>query len=64
MTRQDQRLAPAVKSLFSKPSIVRLHLFEVTKEWTTGYFVSPVGRHAIEGLGLAIDFGPCGNRRN
>ena len=32
--------------------------------WRSLYQCEPVGLHAIEGLGLAIDFGPCGSRRN
>ena len=32
--------------------------------WRALYQCEPVGRHVIEGLGLAIDFGPCGSRRN
>ena len=32
--------------------------------WYALYQCEPVGKHTIEGLGLAIDFGPCGSRRN
>ena len=32
--------------------------------WRALYRCEPVGQHVIEGLGLAIDFGPCGSRRN
>jgi len=32
--------------------------------WRALYLCEPVGRHALEPLGLAIDFGPCGRRRN
>ena len=32
--------------------------------WRSLYLCEPVGQHAIKGLGLAIDFGPCGSRRN
>ena len=32
--------------------------------WRALYRCEPIGRHAIESLGLAIDFGPCGSRRN
>jgi hypothetical protein len=32
--------------------------------WHALYQCEPVGRHPIEGLGLAIDFGPSGSRRN
>ena len=32
--------------------------------WRALYLCEPFGQHAIETLGLAIDFGPCGSRRN
>jgi hypothetical protein len=32
--------------------------------WRALYLCEPFGRHAIDGLGLVIDFGPCGRRRN
>jgi len=32
--------------------------------WRALYLCEPVGEHVIEGLGLTIDFGPCGIRRN
>lgn len=32
--------------------------------WRALYQCEPVGRHVIESLGLTIDFGPCGSRRN
>ena len=32
--------------------------------WYALYRCAPVGQHVIKGLGLAIDFGPCGMRRN
>jgi hypothetical protein len=32
--------------------------------WRALYLCEPVGHHVIESLGLAIDFGPCGSRRN
>ncbi len=32
--------------------------------WRSLYLCEPVGQHPIEGLGLAIDFGPSGSRRN
>ena len=32
--------------------------------WRALYLCEPVGQHVIAGLGLTIDFGPCGNRRN
>ena len=32
--------------------------------WYAFYLCEPVGHHVIEGLDLAIDFGPSGSRRN
>jgi hypothetical protein len=32
--------------------------------WRVLYQCEPVGHHPIDRLGLAIDFGPTGNRRN
>ena len=32
--------------------------------WRALYLCEPVGQHVIDGLGLAIDFGPCGRNRN
>jgi hypothetical protein len=32
--------------------------------WRALYLCEPFGQHAIKSLGLAIDFGPCGSRRN
>ena len=32
--------------------------------WSAFYLCDPVGQHVIKGLDLAIDFGPCGSRRN
>ena len=32
--------------------------------WYALYLCEPVGQHVIKGLDLAIDFGPCGSRRN
>ena len=32
--------------------------------WRALYQCEPVGQHTIENLGLAIDFGPVGSRRN
>ena len=32
--------------------------------WHALYQCEPVGKHTIKGLGLVIDFGPCGIRRN
>jgi hypothetical protein len=32
--------------------------------WYVFYRCEPVGQHVIHGLELAIDFGPCGSRRN
>jgi hypothetical protein len=32
--------------------------------WRSLYLCEPVGQHTIEGLGLAIDFGASGSRRN
>ena len=32
--------------------------------WRSLFLCEPVGRHVIESLGLAIDFGPSGSRRN
>ena len=32
--------------------------------WYALYRCAPVGRHVIKDLGVAIDFGPCGSRRN
>ena len=32
--------------------------------WYALYLCEPVGQHVINGLALAIDFGPCGSRRN
>jgi hypothetical protein len=31
--------------------------------WRALYLCEPVGQHTIESLGLAIDFGSLGNRR-
>jgi hypothetical protein len=35
-----------------------------TAAWRALYLCEPVGQHAIETLGLEIDFGPCSRRRN
>ena len=32
--------------------------------WRALYLCEPVGRHPIDALGLEIDFGACGSRRN
>jgi hypothetical protein len=32
--------------------------------WYAFYRCEPVGQHVIQGLDLAIDFGPSGSRRN
>ena len=32
--------------------------------WYAFYVCEPVGQHVIQGLDLAIDFGPSGSRRN
>ena len=32
--------------------------------WRSLYLCEAVGQHTLEGLGLAIDFGACGSRRN
>jgi hypothetical protein len=32
--------------------------------WRSLYLCEPVGQHTMQALGLAIDFGPSGSRRN
>ena len=68
MSSNDLRIDYSLSRLCDNQPVEELEAHVLARAygeaWYALYRCEPVGQHVIQGLDLAIDFGPCGSRRN